>query len=427
MKTPHLDALSRRGFCLDRMRTMSGLHPAVCMPSRAATLTGLPPWQAFETNGPAWEVPPNRIAPGLVTMPEHFRQSGYHTHFVGKWHCDHQSLQRAFQSAGPVWDGARSLPHSHIDPWYHDFHPDAEEPVGPPRQFRGFSSEIFADATIDFLSNRADTEEPFFCYTGFFAPHDPRTPPPDFQGDPEAIDLPPNYAPMHPFDNGELKIRDEMLAPHPRPERHIRLHLDDYHGMIAHLDAQVGRILAALDETGQRDNTLIVYTADHGLAVGSHGLMGKQNCYEHSLRIPFILSGPGVPEGQGSEAPAQQYDVFPTLCDLAGLDLPRGLAGQSFGPVIYGERQTIRPHAFGGYRHCQRYICGSCHKLIRYFQRDGEQLSCWKEQLFDLEADPWETHDLVEQEDRAEILQELRAALRSNLEASQDPLLRNSA
>src|SRR5262249_39626220 len=147
------------------------------------------------------------------------------------------------------------------------------------------ATELFADSAVDFLNGYKD-QNPFMLYVAFTSPHDPRTPPQEFLDlyPPEKIPLPPNFLPEHPFDHGETGGRDENLAPHPRPKDVVQRHIADYYGMVTHLDAQIGRIFKALEQTGRADNTIVVYTADHGLAVGQHGLFGKQNLYDHSIR-----------------------------------------------------------------------------------------------------------------------------------------------
>ena len=144
--------------------------------------------------------------------------------------------------------------------------------------------------------------------------------------------LPENFLPQHPFDNGILKnIRDENLAPYPRPRELISDQLCEYYGLITHLDEQVGRILTALELSGHADDTIIIYASDHGLALGSHGLLGKQSLYEHSMRSPLILAGPGIPAGRSTAAFTYLFDLFPTICALAGVKPPAGLAGATCG------------------------------------------------------------------------------------------------
>ena len=205
-----------------------------------------------------------------------------------------------------------------------------------------------------------------------------------------AMPLPPNFAPQHPFDNGELNIRDERLAALPRDPEEVRRHIAEYYGMISHLDQQLGRILRVLEETGQAGNTLVIYLADHGLAVGQHGLMGKQNLYDHSIRVPLILAGPGIPSGRRPGGLVYSHDAFPTLCELTGIATPDTVEVQSL------RRQweldaSGREVVFAAYKELQRMLRRDTWKLIEYTV-PGQPL---RRQLFDLTTDPCEMHNLV--------------------------------
>lgn len=186
--------------------------------------------------------------------------------------------------------------------------------------------------------------------------------------------------PEHPFDNGEMTIRDEQLEAWPRTQGAIRRHLADYYGMVSHMDDGIGKILDVLEESGQAGNTLVVYTSDHGLAVGSHGLMGKKSMYEHSVRSPLIVRGPGVARGRRSDALCCGYDLYPTLCDWAGADPPEEVQGKSLKSVLAGGNTAHRETVFGVYRDVQRMACASRWKYIKYpkigrQQSDGERAS----------------------------------------------------
>src|SRR5690606_23863173 len=142
---------------------------------------------------------------------------------------------------------------------------------------------------------------------------------------------------------------------------------------ISSLDHHIGRILKQLEELGELDNTIICFTSDHGLAIGSHGLFGKQNLYEHSMRAPLVFCGPGVPQDKSS-VPLYLFDIFPTLCDLAGVDVPQDLDGKSFAPVIRGKEVVPRTTVFLSYMNSQRAIQAGDWKLIRYPQVAATQL-----------------------------------------------------
>jgi len=205
--------------------------------------------------------------------------------------------------------------------------------------------------------------------------------------------LPSNFLPQHPFDNGMMRGgRDENLAPWPRTEKVIRDQLAEYYGMVTHLDGQVGRILEVLRQTGKADNTLIIYAADNGLALGSHGLLGKQSVYEHSMHVPLIMAGPGIPAGKSTEAFTYLLDVFPTLCDVLGIQPPGDLEGASLRPLWEGKQQHVRDTAFLPYIGIQRAVRDQRWKLICY-PKIGYM------QLFDLQTDPHERTNLIDRAD----------------------------
>ena len=221
------------------------------------------------------------------------------------------------------------------------------------------------------------------------APHDPRAADRRFLDlyRRDEIPLPSNYVPIHPFDNGEMLVRDERLAPWPRSEGEIRRHLHEYFAVISGLDFHIGRLLTALNELQLRENTLIVFASDHGLAVGSHGLMGKQNLYEHSMRTPLVFNGPGLRPG-ASDALVYLIDVLPTLCDLVHASTPSGVDGQSLAGVLSGRQTKVRDSLFTAYRDVQRGLRDERWKLIRYPLVD-------RTQLFDLQSDPDELVNLA--------------------------------
>jgi len=371
VRTPHLD-------------TFTFVTVPICTPARAELLTGC---CAFRCGVPWFHY---AAKPQIRWLPEILKGAGYRTFFTGKWHNELSPCERGFDTVrrakiGGMWDHELTF----------------EEEGGP---VHGFSSELFADAAREFISG--SPAGPWFAYVAFTAPHDPRTPPPEFAAHypPESIPLPPNYAPEHPFDNGEMTIRDEQLEAWPRTPAAIQRHLADYYGMIGHLDAQIGRVLSALEASGQTENTLVVYCGDHGLAIGSHGLMGKMNMYDHSVRVPLLLQGPGVPRGVRSDVLAQSYDLAPTLLDLCGVEIPETVEGRSLGPVLRGETASHREAVFSAYQrpvsevsasegrepllHVQRMARTEHWKLIEYPHLG-------RTQLFDLERDPHETRDLL--------------------------------
>jgi arylsulfatase A-like enzyme len=222
----------------------------------------------------------------------------------------------------------------------------------------------------------------------------------------DEIKLPPNFLGGHPFPTGALNIRDEKLASFPRDPEETKRHIAEYYGMISHLDDRLGRVVEALKAKGEYENTIIVFAGDNGLALGQHGLFGKQNCYEPSVRVPLIFAGPGIPENKQTEAPAYLFDIFPTLCDLTGTSLPESVEGSSLIKAIEGD-DNVRDSLYFAYDEYQRAVKKDGFKLIEYvFEKKHV-----KTQLFDLHNDPWEMTDLADNTSYSEMKRKLRAEL----------------
>ena len=346
---------------------------------------------------------------GQTTWPEMFARAGYATFITGKWHNGGPSVRRCFQEGRAIFLGGMTDPHKAPVQDISAAHTFANKRVSG-----AHSVQLFADAAVEFLQ-RQKGAQPFLCYAAFNAPHDPRIAPAPFHekynADPPP--LPPNFLPQHPFNNGALVIRDEELAPWPRTPEIVRQSLADYYAAIEFLDAQIGRILDALDASGQAGNTLIVFASDHGLAIGSHGLFGKQNLYDHSMRAPLLLAGPGIPEGRRSDALCYLLDIFPTLGALAGVPAPEGSEGRSLAPVLAGKVGTQREAILTAYAKVQRAVRDDRWKLIVYPQIN-------KTQLFDLKADPLEMRDLAADPRQAGQVQRMTALLRKEQEMAGD-------
>ncbi len=391
--TPSLDRLAAEGWSFRRNYVFGSNSGAVCVPSRAMVLTGR-----------SWMRSPNRME-GVPTLPRLLESAGYRTFITGKWHNGEEALLRAFDNGTAIYLGGMA---DHTQTEVQDI-----ENGGMVRRRVGksFSSELFADTVIEFLGEQAEatasgeSDQPFFAYVPFTAPHDPRQPPPEYRERyyQRNLPLPPNYKPQHPFDNGALILRDENLAAWPRTEDVIRDQVAEYYGLITHLDEQVGRILDALDENGQAENTIVVYAADHGLSVGSHGLLGKQNLYEHSMRCPLIIRGPGIPHGT-TDAFTYLYDLFPTLLAQGVVDVPPGIDGRDLAPLWSGGDPTWRRSVFLPYRDVMRAVRDDRYKLIVYPNVNHRQ-------LFDLAEDPDELENLIADPDHAETATRLDALL----------------
>jgi arylsulfatase A-like enzyme len=241
-------------------------------------------------------------------------------------------------------------------------------------------------------------------------PHDPRSAEPQFHElyATAKIPLSPAFLPQHPFDNGEMTVRDEKLAPWPRTPEDTKRQLADYYACITGLDHHVGRIFEQLKKSGQWDNTIIVFSADNGLSMGEHGLFGKQNLYEFGgMHVPLVFAGPGIPQGR-SEALVYLMDLFSTFADFSGAKVPAGVEGRSLVPILAGRQAKVRDHLYTAYRDVQRAIRDDRWKLIRYPRVD-------RTQLFDLASDPLELTNLADQPRHAAKVAELTALLQAEM------------
>ena len=350
IRTPNLDSVARSGVVFRNAFCMGSNIPAVCLPSRNMLLSGR---AYFRFDRYASGQDPN--------FADSMKAAGCETYHHGKRSNEAIEIHKRFDHSKYLDDlQART---------------------------KGDPGQQIVDDAARFIANRND-DRPFFMYLAFANPHDPRTPAKRHLDmyDPLRIPLPRNYLPVHPFDNGELTVRDELLAPTPRTEPEIRRHLHEYYAVITGLDEQIGRLLQALKDRKVYDDTIVIFSSDHGLAIGSHGLMGKQNLYDHSMRSPLIFSGPGIRKGK-TDALAYLLDIYPTVLDLVGGRIPTGLDGQSLKPVIDGSSSNARESLFLSYRDVQRAIRNDRWKLIVY---PGIN----RVQLFDLKSDPEEMHDL---------------------------------
>ena len=390
VQTPNLDQLCTDGASFHQNHHMGSLRGAVCVPTRACVHTGAHVFRASVGNDINDRQALQRLAPGHTYLAELFRQNGYKTFATGKWHNDAASFARSFGEVENVFFGGMA---SHFAVPVQDYDPRGTYQSSRQRIGDHFSTDLFGDAAIRFVEKQ-DGSQPFFLYCAFTAPHDPRTPPPDWADayTPEAMPLPANFMGTHPFDNGEMWVRDEKLAGFPRTPEDTRRHIAEYYGMISDMDEKIGEILNALARSGQAENTIVIYSADHGLSVGQHGLLGKQNLYDHSVRVPLLLRGPGVPKGKRVDALTHTYDLYPTLCELAGLETPSQVDALSLRPLMDGTTSASRPYVHSVYMHVQRMVRDREWKLISY-RKDGDEGSD-RTQLFHIASDPWELNDL---------------------------------
>ena len=221
------------------------------------------------------------------------------------------------------------------------------------------------------MAKAAKNDNPFFMYLAFNAPHDPRQSPRQYveKYPIDKVNIPKNYIPDYPFKVemgcGE-RLRDERLAPFPRTEYAVKINRQEYYAIITHMDDQIGRILQALEASGKKENTYIFFTADHGLAVGHHGLIGKQNMFDHSVRVPLIITGPVLPEGKRFDTPVYLQDIMPSTLELAGVEIPEHVQFKSLMPLLAGKKKKNYETIYGGFKYLQRMVRKDNFNLLWY-------------------------------------------------------------
>lgn len=378
VKTPNLDSIASRGFAFRNAFCLGGNSAAVCTPSRNMLLSGKAYFRWQNLPGPNGKKLGAMSHGDAPNFPLSMKDAGYETYHEGKKGNTAINIQAKFEHNVYIEE-------------------NKDRNSGEP------GMKIADDATA-FLKTRKD-DRPFFMYLAFGNPHDPRVAAQKYLDmyDRAKIPLPPDYMPQHPFDNGEMTIRDEQLSPWPRSEDEIRRSLHEYYAVITALDHHIGRILAALRELGQLDNTIILFSADQGIAIGSHGLLGKQNLYNSGMKCPLFFAGPGISKGE-SNALVYLLDIYPTICDFAGAPAPPGIDGISFKPVIESRAGSTRDELFLSYQQVQRAVIADGWKLIRYPEIN-------RSQLFDFAHDPYELKDLASDPTQASRLASLMAKL----------------
>jgi arylsulfatase A-like enzyme len=418
-RTPHLDRLAARGVRFERAYCTFPL----CGPSRNSFLTGLyPNSTGILRNAEIFR----QAISSQVSLPQAFRQAGYFAARIGKLY--HYNVPRSVGTNG------------HDDPasWELELNPAGvdrleEEPEIfslRPGQFGGtlswyaspkadaFHTDGMMAADAEWVLERCarDRSRPFFLAVGFFRPHTPYVAPrePYFGWHPveqmpvvtgvaeDQADLPPAALGSHKQEQD--KLTDEL-------RRQCR---QAYNASISFMDAQVGRVVDALDRLGLADNTVIVFTSDHGYHMGEHGLWQKQSLFEESARVPLLMVAPGITRPESvAAAPVSQVDLFPTLAELCGVTGPDNLQGQSLVPLLSDPQQPGRNWALTQVvrRGKQGRFFGYSLRTPRWRYTEWDQGRAGRE-LYDHEADLRELTNLADTPDHAEAQAQLASLLR---------------
>ena len=414
--TPNLDRLVERGTTFTHAYNMGSWSGAVCVASRTMLFTGQTVWHAQRDVKLLDE---RYVAPG-TSWPQRMSAAGYRTCMTGKWHVS-TDVTKVFDEVRherPGMPGDKPLMYSRPVQGEPDPFDPSDKSLGGYWKGGKHWSEVAADDAIAMLDAPAGDNRPFFMYVAFNAPHDPRQSPAEYLAryPREQMQVPRSFQPLYPYAEAMgagRGLRDARLAPFPRTEYAIRAHRAEYAALVTHLDDQIGRLLDALEAKGLADTTRIVFTSDHGLAIGRHGLMGKQNMYDHSVRMPLVIAGPGLPEGERIDQRVYMQDVVPTTIEWAGGDTD-ALDFQSLMPLVAGNPDAARPAIYGAYLDRQRMITAGDWKLIVYPKANAVR-------LYNVASDPEELTDLAADPAQADRVQQLLAQLRDLQQQLDDP------
>ena len=389
--TPNLDWLVQNGITFENFICSNPL----CVPSRAEILTGCSGFR----NG-VLGMRGEKMNPNLILWPAAMASGGYFAWYSGKWMNDGKPITRGynetralFTAGGGIWKkgekvlGRKGRAITGYRNWTFknaEGRPELEKGIG----LTPLTDKYIADGALEFL--RRKTDKPFFLHVNFTGPHDPLVYPPGYEKKYTSakMQLPLNFLPRHPFDHGNFNGRDEKLLSWPRTKADVLGELAVYYAIIDNIDKQVGRMLNQLRSDGRLKNTYVIFTSDHGLAIGSHGLMGKQNMYDHTIRVPFIISGPNLTKGKKTKAFGYLRDMYPTVCELARIKIPETVKAKSLMPVLLDPEKNVYHASYGYFRDVQRMVQIGAWKLIFYPKIN-------RYQLFDLSRDPFEMSDQI--------------------------------
>ncbi|MEQ8551167.1 MAG: sulfatase-like hydrolase/transferase [Cyclobacteriaceae bacterium] len=426
LETPAIDRIAREGMVFESARHMGAMLGAVCTPSRHMIMSGRTLWN-LPSIGKAFHNPDSPDSLELQTIGAVFNRAGYQTMRTCKKGNSYAAANAQFTVVK-----------------------DASKRGGTEES----GSAWHGKQVLDYLDDRENKKitDPFFIYFGFSHPHDPRNGTPELLAKYGAVNhtdtsslplanakqppLQENYLLEHPFFHGHPELRDEERVSgvwKRRDERTVRNELGREYACSENIDIQLDKVLQKLEAMGELENTYIIYTSDHGIAIGRHGLMGKQNLYEHTWRVPFIVKGPGIESDKRVEGNIYLLDVLPTVCDLAGIEIPETVQGISFKPVLMGEQETVREVQYGVYcggtKPGMRSVRKGDWKLIKYDMMDG---AVRETQLFNLAENP---HEYLAEHNRsnemetnlatnpkyADKLQEMEALLLEQMTIHNDP------
>ncbi len=438
ISTPNIDRLKSRSTHFTHAFNQGGWNGAISVASRAMMITGENLWSAathYEyakglQKAQSWpidtpKVQPSDLTPFNTSWPEYMKREGYETYISGKWHVN-IAPEEIFDHVKNIRGG---MPNQSNDCYNRLFIEGIEDKWQPyDTSYGGFWaggkhwSEVLKDDALEYIDMAKESENPFFMYLAFNAPHDPRQAPKEYVDlyPLDEVSVPENFMPLYPYKDSigcAPTLRDERLAPFPRTERSVKVNRQEYFALISHLDAQIGEILDALERSGKMDSTYIIFTADHGISIGDHGFIGKQNMYDASMRVPLLIAGPGIAPNREIDDLVYLQDVMATSLDLAGSkEGVEAVDFKSLLPLALNERGAQgREAVYGAYEGVQRSVRDKEYKMIIYPKYNVVR-------LYNVAQDPLEMNDLAGNKEYRSILNEMFAKYKVLQAEQNDPL-----
>ena len=416
VQTPHIDEIASDGVRFNHTYCQS----SVCVPSRGSIVTGVYP----SKHGA--KILQDPLPTDARTAGHFFKDQGYSTAAIGKMHFVDESRRHGFDHRINVGDHAARLTKQEAAALRKD-QGAAGGTNGLPSKVseRLFRDTYYAEESIRFL--RAHRDKPFCLWTSFFMPHTPLVPHRKYWDlyDGTSLRLPERS-------NNELEggfqghlVRAKERGWYQQTDTELHDAIRGYYGNTSQMDANVGRVFDTLRELGLDKNTVVVYTSDHGEMAGAHRMWTKHNMYEQSVNVPLIVSMPDrIEAGKLREHIVEQVDLFPTLAELCGFEAPKGLDGRSFAPSLRGDRFSAKEVAYSEYYFCKkvftadnRFVGKPPILMVRSDKWKLNYLSWERSELFDMENDPGEFRNVIDESGNAGIVKELTAIAERNYRA----------
>ncbi len=419
MHTPNMDRLAETGTLFERSFCMV----PTCGASRASLMTGLRPSRNRFVNYHTWA---EKDAPGVPPLNTHFQENGYHTVSLGKiFH--HRTDHEEGWTEEPWRPDQRYMAYQNPDSlkkWkrHRQKHDGEGRARGPAYEWANVPDKAYPDGklareALTRMKRLSSQKQPFFLAVGFFRPHLPFMSPKKYWDlyDHDEIRIPANYhaprkapnAAMHQF--GELRAYAEIPHEGPVSDRVARNLIHGYYASVSYIDAQVGKLLDALKRLGLKEDTIVVLWGDHGWQLGEHGLWCKHCTFETSMHAPLLVRAPSIKGGKHIDQLTEFIDIYPSLCELAGLPKPDHLQGRSFAPLMRNPDRSWKTAAVGRFRNGDT-IRTDRYRYSEYSRDNGEVLA---RMLYDHRTDPRENFNIV---DRKTLTQKVEA-LSSELQA----------